>query len=271
MPDPKATPPAPPAPPAEDFRIKLAEQEGARKALEAENTRLQQLIASRERVTVAPPPAPRPAEPDPLDRLAAEDLTLQPEQRRQLMNAAINRRVNDGVEAAKKNLREENAVAIQALRNDTAIQSLLSNHPDVAKDEEGFAAAMTKAQIRANRAGRNVDGPTLVREALDVYRETAPAVPFIEGSSRPDSQPAPGTVPPAGPRKPSWFEKRYGASKNDVLSEEDPDFEAMTKDYAFRKNKNLAAHDVRSGMREVLSQYESERSEEDPSLLRQEI
>jgi hypothetical protein len=111
-----------------------------------------------------------------------------------------------------------------------------------------------KAQFRAQSRGIDLDGPSLTREALGIYRKersSGTEAPVLEGASRADgnSMPSKQAEKPVGK---SHFEEYYGASPGDELHEEKPDFEKMTQDYAdtnrhCNRDCNTQAHSITKG------------------------
>jgi hypothetical protein len=188
----------------------------------------------------------RPSGPDPLMTYAENNLTQTPQENARLLDAATRGRAADVASQALNYARREFDGKLEALKNETAINSLLASNPDIARDEEGFAAALAKAQYRTQRSGIDADGPSLTRDALAIYRKERTAsgeAPVLEGASRADGNSMPSRQAEA-PKGKSHFEEFYGAAPGDELHEEKPDFEKMTQDYADGKNDYLESMGV---------------------------
>jgi hypothetical protein len=191
-----------------------------------------------------PPPGPRPMGPDPFAVYSEKNLTNTPEENTRLLDAATRARArHEAAMIANESQRIVDA-KLEAAENRTAINSLLANNPDVQADQEGYAAAMAKAQFRANSRGMELDGPGLVREALTIYRkerEKAPGTetPVLEGVSNADTGGIPKPVAKKEPQGKSLYERLYGKGPNDELHEEEIDQEKMLFDYADGKNEYL--------------------------------
>lgn len=215
--------------------IRAAQAETAARMLAEQNRSLQQM----QRFGQAVPQ--RPSGPDPLMVYAENNLTQTPQENARQLDAATRARAADMAGQALNYARREFDGKLEATKNEMAINSLLASNPDVATDQEGFAASLAKAQFRAQSRGIDLDGPSLTREALGIYRKersSGTEAPVLEGASRADgnSMPSKQAEKPVGK---SHFEEYYGASPGDELHEEKPDFEKMTQDYADTKNEYL--------------------------------
>lgn len=261
--------PAKPAAPAErtfsEADMRAAQAETAARFLAEQNRELQM----RARFGPGMNGPPRPAGPDPLAVFAEKGLTLQPEENARLLDAGLRGRAQQEAGRAFAAARQEFDQKLEATKNEMAINNLRAANPDIEQDQEGFAAALAKAQFRAQGRGIDLDGPALVRDAVAIYRkEKAPGsdAPTLEGVSRADG----GGVPLAAPAKPagkSLYEKLYGKAADDTLHEEELPEEEMLFAYSDMKNGYLEKMGVPVEFSEI-RQVQGETSERKERMAR---
>lgn len=133
-----------------------------------------------------------------------------------------------------------------------ALRMFQSQNPEMAADEEGFAAAMMKAKIRADNKKMTLDPTGMLELGRQIYNEgkaTPPNTPFTESAS--GGAPTPGgRVKQEEKPAPSMAEELYGAQ--DFIDESKipvPDYTEKWLD-----NRNLELVDKEkfwSGIRNV--------------------
>jgi hypothetical protein len=230
---------APPARTYSEADLRAVQAETAARMLADQNRALQNARYNM------PPPGPRPMGPDPLAVYSEKNLVSTAEENTRTLDAAMRMRARQEAAAiANEALRISRYEQIEG-ENRNTINNLLANNPDVNADQEGFAAAMTKAQFRANARGMELDGPALTREALAIYRRererpsAAGETPVLEGVSNADTGGIPRPATREQPKGKSLYEKFYGRGPTDELHEEEIDQEKMLFDYADGKNEYL--------------------------------
>jgi hypothetical protein len=218
--------------------LRAAQAETAARILADQNRALQ-----NQRMGM-PPPGPRPTGPDPFAIFAEKNLTNTAEENTRLLDAATRARARQEAAAIANESQRVVDAKLDNLENRVAINSLFANNPDIQSDQEGFGAAMARAQIRASSRGIDLAGPDLVREALTIYRkerdkpaEAAP--PVLEGVSNADTGGIPRPKPAEQPKGMSLYERFYGKGPTDELHEEEIDQNKMLFDYADGKNEYL--------------------------------
>jgi hypothetical protein len=220
-------PAAPETPvPAPDIQAieRAARAEGMAQQLANENQRLQNFMARGQQ---APPP---PAGPDPFAKFGGEHLTATPEEIQKNLDMGTRQRIRQEMGPALADMDRRNNARVIEAENRGALNSLLSNNPDIAQDAEGFAASVAKAGFRAQQQGLNMDGPAMANLALSIYRKDhgqPENLPFVEGAGRPGRM----TAPPEKPKGPSLYEEFYGKGSDDELHEEKADMSAVTDGY----------------------------------------
>jgi pyruvate/2-oxoglutarate dehydrogenase complex dihydrolipoamide acyltransferase (E2) component len=183
--------------------------------------------------------------PDPFAIYSEKNLTNTAEENTRLLDAATRARARQEAAAIANESQRVTDAKIAMLEDRNTINNLFANNPDIQADQEGFGAAMARAQIRASSRGIDLDSPGLVREALAIYRkdherpasESAP--PVLEGVSNADTGGIPKPKPAEQPKGKSLYERFYGKGPADELHEEEIDQEKMLFDYADGKNEYL--------------------------------
>lgn len=188
---------------------------------------------------------PKPA--DPLDRLTQEDLTLAPEQKKELLGRAIHGRAAAMASKAIEAMREENARDRVAMENSIALQTVQSARPELQDpaNSSKFAAAMTKVKFEMDAAGATYNAATLMQRAVteydNIFRKPGEKPPFIEGSNNPALGGIPS--PQMAPEGPSELEQMYDMKQGQIQPGYNPkDIDAINKinnDYVNAKNAAL--------------------------------
>lgn len=249
-----------------------------RKALEAENVKLREegqsyLNAARSewqraedaqaalRGITTRPPANAPVREDPFQKLAQEGIAVSPEEQARLLDAGSRMRTRDELGRYDRANREERLAENYQLETKLALSMFRQAHPELAADPEGFAASLTRAQIRARQSGQAVDPVTMLSMAHAIYNEGKapdPQVPFVEGVGAPGG-PMSVTTAPGGPKPKNIFEQLYGAK--DVVDASDPDWsmDGMTEKYLDARNLDLVKEGFHSRIGQVMAQIEEAR------------
>jgi len=260
--------PSQPKPPTEaELRQALEEEKAKTAKLEAEGRGYLEAARSEWdraekaqaalRATVANA-APHPKAPDAFEKLSAEGLALSPEEQQRLLDQGTRSRAREEFGRGAQVL-EERRLADEYKRDTRlALSFFRAQHPALAQDEEGFAAAVTKAQIRATRQNLNLDPVGMLNFAHAIYQEgkgTADTIPFTEGAGAPGG-PAVNPNRPAEPTPPSLWEKLYGAK--DVVDESNTDWslDGMTEKYLDQKNLELVKEGFTSRIGQIMGQIE---------------
>lgn len=200
-----------------------------------------------------------PKQVDPIDRLATEDITLTPDERKRLLGEAITGRARAIAGKVIEVVREDSARREQALENRLAMDGVMRqrpelNNPDAASD---FAMAMTKAKFEFENAGVQFSSSQLADRAAAIYDKNFRKVekpPFVEGAGQPNI----GGLPPnyefqSGPSK---LEKTYGMKTGQIQELFDPnDPEAvrtMNNDYVKARNEPLLKVGVNTNLQEII-------------------
>lgn len=173
---------------------------------------------------------------DPFTKLATDGVTLDPEKQAELLDAGSRGRAREEANRVGQevDLRAQQREA--ELEKRLALKMFMSSHPEVTADEEGFVAAMARANVRNNSQRLNLDPMGMLQLGLQCFNEgRAPAAtaPYTEGSS-------PGG--PGGPVKKeeppplSMAEEVYGAQ--DFVDERKVPLDSYTQTYL--DDRNLA-------------------------------
>lgn len=255
MPEDKpATPPAAPAAPAIDPEklIRYA-QEQTERATRAEELARRAQVAAAQAAKAAQPRVP-----SAIDRLAEEDVTLAPEQRKELLSQAINERAAFMAGKAVEQIRKEQAQRDAALENKLAIDAVMNQRPELSEPAAAsdFAAAMTKAKFELDAAGGAYSPAQLANKAAAIYDKTFRKVetpPFVEGTNPSMQQPL-GQIPQL-PQVQSVLEKTYGIPTGKIEPLYDPkDPAAISKlnnDYVNSRNKQMLERGVKTDLAEI--------------------
>jgi hypothetical protein len=199
-----------------EAEMRAATAEASARALYDSNIALQQAAIAR---NVMPPQAPPPRGPDGFDVFAKEGLTRSPEEQARMLRGGTAGVVRGELAQAVAAIRQESdwklQQAVGQTRDEMAMRSVLNSNPDIAADEEGFAAALAKAAYRASQRGMNLDGPTMAQHAVNVYKEdhkpAAEDAPTFEGGSRPAGSGGLGKKKDDGPNPVlDFLTKSYG-------------------------------------------------------------
>lgn len=231
--DPPNGKPAEPAPaPANDAAVQ---------ALIRENERLTEALTSR----AGAPPAQDPPKrgPHPLERVSKEGFEkLDPMDQARTFDAAARHAARETVMPAVEEVERRVAAGMRSELDSFMLSSVLERNPDMAKDPEGMAAAMTRAQFRFNQAKQPFNSGALLTEAVRIYREGKPAPVYVEGAS-PGPAGGGGTLPNGQPKpkEKSLFEINYGAPAGAELHEEPYDQKSHLIEYIDRKVDFLEA------------------------------
>lgn len=197
---------------------------------------------------------------DPIDRLADEDVTLSPDQRKSLLAEAITGRARQIAGKAIDVMRQENERRDVALESRLAMNNVMAHRPELNQPENAsnFAAAMTKAKFEFEAAGVAYSAADLAQRAAGVYDSTfrpkAEKPPFVEGANNP----ALGGFPQGQQvqQGKSYLENTYGMKEGQISPPFDPnDPEAIRKmnnEYVNNINKPLLAAGAVTGMAEIL-------------------
>jgi hypothetical protein len=191
---------------------------------------------------------------DPFAKLAAEDPLLDPEKRARLLDEGARSRAR---EEAQKIFNEGEARRQMEREKDRAfgaLESFQAAHPDIAADPEGFAAAATRARIRADAQKLNLSPTGMLQLAGQIYNESkAPS------SSAPYTEPASGSPRPGGPVKPeeppakSMAEELYGADPADFIDDRKVPLDKYTEMFLDARNLDLVEKEkFHSGIRNVV-------------------
>ncbi len=265
-----ATPqPKPPTPPTEaELRQALDEERAKTAKLEAEargyldaarsewDRAEKAQAALRQTIAGARPAAPAP---DPFHKLSAEGVALSPEDQQALLDQGVRGRAREEFARGADVLEKRRLADEYARDTRLALAFFRAQNPTVAQDEEGFAAALTKAQFRANRQNLNLDPVSMLSFAHSIYNEGRTAkgdeIPFTEGAGAPGG-PAVTTNRPGEPTPPSLWEKLYGAK--DVVDESDPNWslDSMTEKYLDQKNLELVKEGFTSKIGQIMGQIQ---------------
>lgn len=214
--------------------------------------------ASR-RAIAAAKQANQPKREDPLDRLAAEDVTLQPDQRKALLGAAIEGRARAIAGQAVEHMRRESAQREQALESKIVLESVMSARPELSQPEAAsdFAAAMTKAKFEMDAAGVQYSSSQLTQRAAGIYDKQFRKVekpPVLEGAGNPNI----GGLPQGAQLQtgPSHLEKTYGMKTGQIQELFDPNdpvaISKMVNEYVNAKNKPMFERGAVTGMQEII-------------------
>lgn len=187
---------------------------------------------------------------DPYAKLSAEDALLDPEKKAQLLDQGARGRAREEVGRFAAEERARRAGELQELESRMALRMFQSQNPEIAADEEGFAAAMMKAKIRADKKQLNLDPMGLLELGRQVYNEgkvTPQETPFVEGPSG-ASGPG-GRVKKEEPEQ-SMAEKYYGAQ--DFIDEDKMPVSDYTEKFLDERNLQLVDKEkFWSGIRNV--------------------
>jgi len=198
--------------------------------------------------------APRtPADPltDPYAKLAAEDAMLDPERKAKLLDEGARSRAREEANRVGAEIDARNAARLAEVETRTAIRLFQSQNPEIAADEEGWAAAMMKARIRADKNRMTLDQMGMLELGRQIYNEgkAAPApTPYTEGASA-----APGggvrVKKDEAPEK-SMAEELYGAQ--DFVDESKTSVPDYTEQWLDNRNLELVEKEkFWSGIRNV--------------------
>jgi hypothetical protein len=202
--------------------------------------------------------ANRPKGVDPLDRLAAEDVTLAPDERKRLLGNAIEGRARAIAGKAIDVMREEGARREQALESRLALDNVINARPELndPTNASNFAAAMSKAKFEYDSAGVGYSSAQLTQRAALVYDNMFRKVekpPFVEGGNQPNMGGMP--QPNAGPQGPSFLEETYGipAGKIQPLfnANNADEVRKMNNDYVEQRNAPLMKAGINTSMAEI--------------------
>jgi hypothetical protein len=244
---PAATPPAPAVDEAQArLREELAYERGARQAAES---------ALARPVVTGPPPPPKE---DAFERLGADSLSLKPEEQAGLIRRGTQQTVRGMVGPELQRLRREFRSEAESLQFQAAMDAALSANPDIAQDQEKFAAAAAAAEFDIKRSGRGVSPGEYVRRSVQKFRQmftpqgsAAPPPDYVEGSTAPSlGAPLAPPKPPVEAKKESNPFSRWYGEDGDTVEVFDENTEGvmkkMTSDYADEKNGYLDERGTRS-------------------------
>lgn len=257
-----ANDPAPnpnPAPPAPDNSALIAATLDANtRASRAEARAALAEDAARRAVAVASA-ATAPKVVDPLDRLATEDVTLAPEQRRALLGQAIEGRARAIAGKALEQARIEDSRREVAMEGRLALDRVAESRPEINTPDgaSDFAAAMTKAKFELEAAGVQYTPSQLTSRAAQVYDKTFRKVekpPVTEGGAQPNL--GGFQLPPGAVSGPTQLEKTYGMKPGQIQELVDPNDPVavmkMTNDYVQSRNKPLFDKGMTTSMQEII-------------------
>lgn len=264
-----ANPPQPKPPTEAELRQSLEEERAKSAKLEAEARgyldaarsewdRAEKAQAALRETVAGARRAAAPAAPDAFEKLAEGGIALSPEDQQRLLDQGTRTRAREEFGRGAEVL-ERRRLADEYKRDTRlALSFFNAQHPALAQDEEGFAAAMTKAQIRAGRQNLNLDPVGMLNFAHAIYQEgkgTADVIPFTEGAGAPGG-PAVNPNRPSEPAPPSLWEKLYGAK--DVVDESNTDWtiDGMTEKYLDQKNLELVKEGFTSRIGQIMGQIE---------------
>ena len=208
---------------------------------------------------------PRPQRIDPLDKYAAESLTMSPEEQKRTLAAAISERARDEVDKMRGEMEGRLQMERQAMESKVALDMVLSARPELSDPRNGanFAASLTKAKYEADTQGIPMSPADLARRAGQIYDETfrpknlAPVPPRLEGQGRPDLNPFEG-MEIVSPQ--SALEKQYGQKKGTIREMYNPnDGDAVDKinlEYIRGKNAPLLKKGVVTNLDTIRFQSE---------------
>lgn len=175
---------------------------------------------------------------DPFAKLAAEDPLLDPEKRARLLDEGARGRAREEIRRYAQEDRAQQQMQQQQMEARLALRMFQSSHPELAADEEGFAAAMTRAKIRSDGQRMTLDPMGMLQLGMQIYNEgkgPAPGTPFTE---------APGTAGAGGvvskkdePAPLSMAEEVYGAT--DFIDERKVPLDAYTEKFLDERNLEL--------------------------------
>jgi hypothetical protein len=191
---------------------------------------------------------------DPFAKLATEGVTLDPEKQAELLDAGSRGRAREEANRVGQevDLRAQQREA--ELEKRLALKMFMSSHPEVTADEEGFIAAMARANVRNNQQRLNLDPMGMLQLGLQCFNEgRAPAAsaPYTEGAS---SGGAGGPMKkPDEPAPLSMAEEVYGAT--DFVDERKVPLDDYTQTYLDNRNMELVnGEKFWSGIRNVVSE-----------------
>lgn len=210
-----------------EAEMRAAVAEANARSLAESNAALQQAAMAR---NMTPPAPPTRRGPDGFDAWTKEGLTRSPEEQARMLRHGTANVVDQRLNAAVDQIRQESAYELARAKDEMGLRSVLSAHPDIASDEEGYSAAIAKAAFRAQQRGLNLDGASMAQMAVAIYKEDhkpAPGteVPFTEGAGRPDAN-GPGGAKKEGPNPVVGFlQEAYGVGgANDQVHGETRNF-----------------------------------------------
>lgn len=253
----KTTAPPPAAPALDTEKVLKYAQDAERRAAEANVARAQ--AEDRARRAVAAARGAQTQEPDPIDRLAEEDVTLAPEQRKALLSKAINDRAAFMAGKAVEQMRKEQVQRDAALEQKLAIEGVMNQRPELSEPgaASDFAAAMTKAKFELDATGASFTPAQLANRAAAIYDKTFRKVetpPFVEGAGAPNMGQPLGQIPQL-PQVQSVLEKTYGIPTGKIEPLYDPkDPQAIAKlnnDYVNSRNKQMLERGAKTDLAEI--------------------
>lgn len=191
---------------------------------------------------------------DPFTKLSVEGVTLDPEKQAELLDAGSRMRAREesGRMAQEVDLRAQQREG--ELEKRLALRMFMASHPEVSADEEGFVAAMARANVRNNAQRMNLDPMGMLQLGLQCFNEgRAPSAtaPFTEGPS----QGGPGGPMKKADEPPplSMAEEMYGAQ--DFIDERKKSLDDHTQEYLDNRNLELVGKEkFWSGIRNVADQ-----------------
>ncbi len=245
--------------PAPDNSLQLAVEAANYRANEA-NIRAAIAEEAARRAESAARSLSQPPRVDPIDRLANEDVTLTPAERKNLLGAAITSRAQAIAGRAVEAIREENIRRDAALESRMAMERVIESRPELNKPEHAakYAGAMTQAKFEFEAAQTPYTQAQLANRAAQLYddqfRPKPPVPPTFEGSGGPNMNTLPqGSVIQQGK---SFLEEKYGMKEGQIEGSFNPNdadgIRKMNNDYVNNRNAPLLKAGVVTSMQEIL-------------------
>jgi hypothetical protein len=239
----------------------LAEERGRREAAEDRARQMEAFARDMANRPVAPPAPPVDPGPDPLAVFSKEAAGLTPEAATDLLDKGIQARINRTIAAVVPRLRSEVGQFVNAKGTEDALATVLATNPDIAEDQEGFAAASARVQFALGQKGRTVSPAEFLRLATNKYREgkkqpPTPVDHVEDGSRGAEARPVKAEKPeepqfsPQAEQIAGW----YGLDPAEVMSfdkEGMATLEKMSRDWPDEKNAALEEKDVFSKVPQI--------------------
>jgi hypothetical protein len=261
-------PPVEPTPDPDKERLTAQAAESERRASIAEQRAAYAAgIAAAATRGAAPKPTPKP---DILDRYSKEDLTLSPEDKRNMLDTAMRERAAEMTRASEQRLEQRLAQERANTESSIALEMVKAQRPELSdpKNVPLFGAAITKVQLEAQAAGQTLTPAQTAQLAGRAYDQmkpntSGPKPPFTE---QPRGDAFSGLTEEqrlAFQRQPqSEIEKTYGQKSGSVRPpyniNDASEMENLNLEYVRAKNEPLFKRGVVSNMNEVLRTREQQ-------------